>query len=98
MNNRIFTENGKQYKRIDKRQARRAFCDQKTIFVCASNLNPFGVWHPSIDWNINKETFQDELKTGKTPEKLFDYTVNQFEFYNCINSETGLYSAFYIEV
>lgn len=86
------------YKRITKPMARRAFCDGKTVIVCPSNLRPFSMWHCETDFNINSETMQNELQFRETPEKLFNYCVNQFEFYNCINNETGKHASFYIAI
>lgn len=87
------------YKRVTKPIARRAFCDGKTVIVCPSNLRPFSMWHCETDFNINRESFQNELKaTDKTPENLFNYAVNQFEYYNCINMETGKHASFYIAI
>ena len=100
MNNYTFTDDKtkKHYKRITKANARRAFIAGKDIIVCPSNLRPFGFWNPQIEWNINRESFQNELPFYESPEKLFNYTVNQFEFYNCINTETGKYTNFYIAI
>lgn len=87
------------YKRITKPMARRAFCDGKTVVVCASNLRPFGFYQFQFEWNINRESFQNELKaTDTTPENLFNYAVNQFEYYNCTNKETGKHASFYIAI
>ena len=67
------------YKRVTKPIARRAFCDGKTVIVCPSNLRPFSMWHCETVFNINRESFQNELKnTDTTPENLFNYTVNLF--------------------
>ena len=102
MNNFIFTDNGNHYKRIDKRQARRAYDAGETVYLCPCNLRPFGFWRPEID--INKT---DYLKAGfsepfifsdGSSEMDFNRRLNQFEFYNCINTETGKYSAFYIQI
>ena len=32
------------------------------------------------------------------PDQDFDKVVNAFEYYNCTNSETGYYAAFYAKV
>lgn len=102
MNNYNFTENGKQYKRIDKRQARRAYNAGKTIYFCPCNLRPFGFWQPAIDININdyKKFGYSEpfVFSDGTNEMDFNRRLNQFEFYNCINTETGKYTAFYIQI
>lgn len=86
------------YKRITKPIARRAFCDGKTVIVCPSNLRPFSMWHCETDFNINSETMQNELQFRETPENLFNYTINQFEYYNCTNTETGKHASFYIAI
>ena len=103
MNNYIFTDNEKNhYKRIDKRQARRAYDAGETVILCPCNLRPFGIWAPEID--INKT---DYLKMGYSEpfiypdgssEMDFNRRLMYFEFYNCINTETGKYSAFYIQI
>ena len=54
MNNYTFNDDGKQYKRIDKRQAKKLYDAGKTIILCACNLRPFGFWRPEIP--INKTT------------------------------------------
>ena len=90
MNNYIFTDHEKNhYKRIDKRQARRAYNDGKTVILCPCNLKPSGFWRPEII--IKKDG-------APTLYKDFNKRVNYFEFYNCINAETGKYSAFYIQI
>lgn len=103
MNNCIFTDNEKNhYKRIDKRQARRAYNDGKTVILCPCNLRPFGFWQPEI--YINKNDFKKYgyiepfIFSDGTTEMDFNRRLNQFEFYNCINSETGKYTAFYIQI
>ena len=102
MNNYIFTDNGKQYKRIDKRQARRAYNDGKTVYLCPCNLRPFGVWRPEID--INKTDYKKYgynepfIFSDGSSEMDFNKRVNYFEFYNCTNTETGIYTAFYIQI
>lgn len=76
--------NGKTYKRIEKRQAKKAFYNNKKLVICANNLQPFSPYGTGL-------TFV------KTPNiSNFERFVNNFEYYNCINSETGRYSSFYI--
>ena len=102
MNNAIFTDNGKQYKRIDKRQARRAYNNGETVYFCPCNLRPFGMWSPAVDVNKNdykKYGFDQPLIFSDGSNEIdFNRRLIQFEFYNCINTETGLYTAFYIQV
>lgn len=71
------------FQRISKSAARRAFNAGDPVYLCAVNLRPGGPWHPEIClW-----------RTGENFEK----SVAAFEFYNCINGETGKYAAYYIE-
>ncbi len=87
MNNYIFTDsNGNKYKRITKAQAKKAFYNDKKMVICACNLNPF----------LPYGTGATFVKTPKTND--FKRFVNSFEYYNCINTETGRYSAFYIAI
>ena len=70
------------YTRITKAQARRLFTAGFPVYACPVNLRPGAPYNPEI----KIEPCQD----------LFDGIVYRFEVYNCINSETGKYSAFYI--
>lgn len=69
-------------KQVQKRTAKKMFNNGETIYIQSSNFRPFGAWAQCMEFN-NKE--------GRT----FDSIVNSFEYYNCINSETGLYATFY---
>ena len=71
------------YIRITKTEARWRFDTGEAIVLCASNLKPGAAWHPECI--IEKQGFYD----------LFENKVNVFEFYHCVNSETGRYTAFY---
>ena len=96
MNNYILTaDNGKQYKRIDKRQAKKIYNENKPVFVCACNLRPFTMYH--FECELLKSRLSDLLLNG-IPENDFKRVINHFEYYNCINSETGYYSAFYTAI
>lgn len=88
-----FTINGKEYQRISKAKlyslARQTASDEirKLKFVIAAcNLRPdnFGCMF----------TLQ-ELNNADT---ALDNYINAFEYYNCINAETGKYASFYMEV
>lgn len=83
-----FSDGNKNYKRIDKRTARRAYNAGLTVHFCPCNLRPFGFWSCGVDINKNRESLN-----GYT----FDSIVNHFEYYNCRDTETGKYTAFYIE-
>jgi hypothetical protein len=72
------------YVRVTKRTAKRLFSEGKEIMLSPCNLNPASAWHPGVD--IDNKTDED-----------FDKTVNSFEYYNCLNRETGMYTAFYVK-
>ena len=73
--------------RIDKKTARKAYNNGLTVVLCPVNLRPGPPWSPEMKANKNNMYGCD-----------FEPVVNSFEFYNCINSETGKYTAFYIPV
>lgn len=87
MNNVIIQAGLNRYKRITKVQARKIYNCNKTIVLCPSNMRPFGQWHP-------------EYVTDKSCNKwdTFENVVLNFEYYNCINTQTGKYTSFYIQV
>ena len=72
------------YKRITKRTAKKLYEMGHPILLCPVNLRPGGMW--GIGCFVIK-------KEGRT----FEQDVSEFEFYNCYNSETGYYAAFYVK-
>lgn len=70
---------------IDKRKAKSLFEQNKQVFICGSNLYPFSEWGVLLEMH--------DL-WGHS----FESVVNQYKFYNCINSETGLYPVFYVNL
>ena len=85
MNNYIITDGKKTYTRISKAAARHAYYENKNLCFCPVNLRPGSPWNPEILCNL-------ENMDGR----IFEQTINAFEFYNCANTETGKYTAFYI--
>jgi hypothetical protein len=79
---RDITVNG--YKRITKQAARKLYEKGQPVLFCPVNLRPGGPW--DIGCTIVKEE-------GRT----FEQVLNSFEYYNCNNSSTGYYTAFYVE-
>ena len=88
-----FTMNGNNYQRISKAKlyslARQTANDEirnLKFVIAACNLRPekFG----------DMFTFQ-ELNNA---DIALDNCINSFEYYNCINAETGKYASFYMEV
>lgn len=84
-----WTENGFTFKRINKKQARQAYNNGLTVIFCPCNLRPGSPFR--LDMKMNK------AQADCTPV-TFDGLVNMFECYNCMNGETGRYTAFYIPV
>lgn len=83
MNNFIFKDsNGITYKRIDKRQAKKLYDAKKLLIFCPCNLRPD--FYGTRFINGGRNDFREVL--------------NNFEFYNCTNTETGLYTAFYVAI
>jgi hypothetical protein len=89
MNKYSFTNNGKTWERITKKQARAAYNNGLTVLFCPVNMRPFTPWHLEIDVNKNFEGYNGVS---------FEKAVNAFENYNCTDNETGRYTAFYIPV
>lgn len=85
MNKYSFTNNGKTWERITKKQARAAYNNGLTVLFCPVNLRPGYPYHPEISIS------------GKAAA-TFEEALNAFEFYNIRGNETGRYTAFYIPV
>ena len=91
MNKITFTDNNKNmWYRVNKTTAKKLYNAGRAICFCPSNLRPFGVW------NIGYITTKEEL-TEKDIDADFDKFINQFEYYNCINAETGRRTAYYVK-
>lgn len=89
MVNRICYDGGIQFKRISKQTARRVYNNGCTVVCCPVNLRPFSRWNPQIEFTKG---------TLCTDGCTFDQIVSGFEYSNCIDNETGKYTAFYIPV
>ncbi len=72
--------------RIGKRAARAAFNAGKPVVFCPVGLYPFGSFRPSV-----------MIQKTQAERGDFDKYVREFENYNCTDSETGAYAAFYVE-
>lgn len=96
MNNYIFRDNnGVEYRRITKRTARKAYMAGYTVVLCPCNLRPFNPW--GIGASINRKDRAIYVADEIGVENDFNNLVASNEWYNCINSETGRYAAFYIQ-
>ena len=98
MNKYTFDHNGVNYVRVSKATARKAYAAGKTVYLQSCNLRLFS-WFVSPA-ALNRKSAESDPIDGvneNTVVKYFDKFVNSFEYYNCINSETGKYAAFYME-
>lgn len=82
-----YTYGGRTYTRISKAKARAAYNAGLEVVLCPVNLRPGAPWYPECA--VSKE---------RSKESSFEWVLNEFEFYNLINTETGRYTAFYIPV
>lgn len=82
MYNFEFSKNGKVYKKVDKRVARKEFDAGGVVYLAPCKANPRADWVGLI--SIYKESAS------------FDTAINEFEYYNC-NTEMGKRAAYYVE-
>lgn len=73
------------YKRISKQAARKRFAAGLATYAYPSNIRPGNMWMQAYPFSLSDFS-----------ERTFDQFVNEYEYYNCINSETGRYAAFYV--
>lgn len=88
MNKYSFTNNGKTWERITKKQARAAYNNGLTVLFCPVNMRPFTPWHLEID--VNNETghytafyipvVTVDRFTGETPTAYTLGTVKQYDY------------------
>ena len=83
MNNYAFEMGGKLYLRISKAQAKKQYLAGNYIIACPVNLRPDSAWKPFA------------VLGGS--DRSFENAANSCTYYNCINSETGRYLAYYAE-
>lgn len=76
------------YKRVDKRVARRLYNEEETIYLVPCNCNVHSMFTCEINV-MNSDIYIDG-------EYSFDRIVNAFEWYNC-DSERGAYTMFFIK-
>jgi hypothetical protein len=91
-----YTEKGFNFERVDKKTARTAYINGLSVVVCPVNLRPGAPWHPEAV--INKRDRAHLVADEIGVKNDFNNWVGSFEFYNCPNTETGKYAAFYIPV
>ena len=96
MNKYKFTDNGRTFERVSKAAAKKAFINGITIAFCPCNLRPGTMWHS--EYIFNRETCSEYIADETGADNYFNNLLNSFEFYNCTNTETGKYTAFFIEM
>lgn len=77
--------------RINKRQARKLYENGEKFYMIPCKLNPYfgnGVFLIPVQKASDPATEYNDR---------FNMLVCSFEFYNCINNETGRYAAFYTD-
>lgn len=84
MNRSSFTNGGKTWARVTKKQALAAYNSGFTVLLCPVKMRPFTPWR--LEAYVEKESMCE-----------FSASVSGFEYYNC-NSETGRYTAFYVQI
>lgn len=96
MENIIITYNNKAYKRINKTAAKSAFINGGAVYVTSCNFTPFTPWSSPAVLDISTADSRELDRSGGVAG-YFNKFINDFEWYNCINSETGRRAAFYVE-
>lgn len=91
-----FYQGGFQFRRVSKRTARRAYQTGFTVIMCPSNLRPFTPYHHEHTINRKDRAHFIADETGALND--FNNLVASFEYYNCTNTQTGRYAAFYLPV
>lgn len=84
MNKYTVTIDGRPWVRITKAEARNRWDAKQRLYIAPCNLHPGGPWGIGL-----------EISSDNGYSNAFDDVVNSFEFYNCLNSETGKYASFY---
>lgn len=87
------------YKRVSKSEARRRYNNGETIRFTACNIVPDNLWGAYSDANNGDYTqvSSDGFNTTIARNKDFDTVVSAFTYYNCVDSETGRYPAYYVK-
>ena len=78
-----YTVNG--YTRVSKARARKIWNAGGVVYACACNIRPGGPWY-----------CEAILRKSDNAHPSFDADANAVTWYNCLNSETGRYLAYYV--
>ena len=100
-----FQVNGQTYRRVSKHAARQLFERRQPFQICPVNFRPglpfaMDMTIDPLQW-ISEESEKHRWGWYDYPREqivaqAFDKAVCMFEWYNCTDSETGAYSAFYV--
>lgn len=89
MDNRIITVQGTTYTRVPKSQAKRFYLAGHDVLMCPVNLDPESPWRHYV---ILQEALSD-----RSP-KRWDVNIGMATDRLCIDSQTGRYLAYYVDV
>jgi hypothetical protein len=78
----------KEYRRVQKRVARKIYESGGIVYLCPCKLRPGEPWHPEVSVTLSDGTRYAPI--------AFDNAVDQFEFYNC-KGGAGSYAAYYVK-
>ena len=78
--------------RISKKKAFSLYHAGFTVLLQSCNFTPENQYQPAIEANKAERTTR---YSAKDAESLSDM-IHNFEWYNCVDSETGLYTSFYV--
>ena len=99
MDNRTFQINVNGYKsivdRVNKTTARKAYNDNQTVFVLPVNLCPGMAFQP-CPIAPPQDNADREHKVMFANDWDFDRRIRNHDWYNCNDTETGYYSAYYL--
>lgn len=92
MNRYTVTDSATRYTRISKAQAIKLLASGEPVAVCPVRLRPGFPFAPhSVCY---PKDLTDCYRPAPLPQQ-FDKFLREFEYYNCTDSETGRYAAFY---
>lgn len=74
------------FSRISKAAARKLYNAGHIVYFCAVNMRPGAPWNSECAVQLNP-----------ADSEPFENRVKGFEFYNCVDCETGKYTAFYVK-
>ena len=99
MTHLTFTNNGKTYRQITKRTAKRLYCEGKTIIAVPANIRPFNPWGLYCELSQDNKIFHKVLlATDKMgADKQFVRLCDSATYYLNCNNERGKYLRFYAE-